>query len=185
MKTNFKKFGLQIGALALAFGIFASASPQALAASSISSSKAKSIALSNAKLKSSQVTFTKVKSDREDGVNVWDVEFKTSTKKYEYEIRKSDGRILDKDVETIRSKKQTSSKKSTSTSSNITRAKAKSIALAHAGVSASKIRDYDIELDTYRGTKVYEIDFESGRYEYEYKINAQTGKIVFVEKDRD
>lgn len=94
-----------MSALGLAFGMLAQASPEVIAASNISSSKAKSIALTNAKLKSSQVTFTKVKTDREDGVLVWDIEFKTKAKKYEYEIRKSNGRILDKDVETIRVKR--------------------------------------------------------------------------------
>lgn len=60
---------------------------------------------------------------------------------------------------------------------------AKSIVLKDSGVKVSNVRDYDVELDRYRGIKVYEIDFEAGRYEYEYIVNAQTGKILYKEKE--
>ena len=63
--------------------------------------KAKSIALNNAGLAASSVTFTKAKLDREDGVRVYEIEFCTSTKEYEYEINAKTGKILDKDVEEL------------------------------------------------------------------------------------
>ena len=61
---------------------------------------------------------------------------------------------------------------------NIGEAKAKQIALTHAGVSEGSIREYECELDREDGIMVYEIDFECGNYEYEYEINAITGEIV-------
>ena len=61
--------------------------------------KAKSIALKDAGLSASSVTFTKAKLDREDGVRVYEIEFYTSTKEYEYEINAKTGKIRDKDVE--------------------------------------------------------------------------------------
>lgn len=82
----------------------------------------------------------------------------------------------------------TSSKPSSSTSSSsslISRSKAKTIALNKAGVSSSQITDYEIELDTENGTKVYEISFNSGRNEYDIEINAKTGKILKYEKEID
>ncbi|MCD8368527.1 MAG: PepSY domain-containing protein, partial [Clostridiales bacterium] len=51
-------------------------------------------------MSSSDATFTTAKQDKDDGVVVYDIEFYTSTKEYEYEINATTGAILDKDVET-------------------------------------------------------------------------------------
>ena len=61
--------------------------------------KAKSVALSDAGLSAASVTFTKAKLDREDGVRVYEIEFFTQDKEYEYEISATDGTIRSKDVE--------------------------------------------------------------------------------------
>ena len=60
-------------------------------------------------------------------------------------------------------------------SGDIGHAKAKSIALNHAGVSESKAYDMEIELDDEAGTLVYEVEFKFGGMEYSYEINAATG----------
>lgn len=67
----------------------------------------------------------------------------------------------------------------------ISKAEAESIALSHAGLKRSQVRDFECEHDYERGIKVYEVSFESGGYDYEYVINAATGKIIHWEKDRD
>lgn len=59
--------------------------------------KAKSIALGDAGVKSSEATFTKAKLDKEDGVAVYEIEFYSGGIEYEYEISASSGKILDKD----------------------------------------------------------------------------------------
>jgi uncharacterized membrane protein YkoI len=71
------------------------------------------------------------------------------------------------------------------TSTGITEARAKEIALAHAGVSAGNVTKYEIELDTEKGVTVYEIEFKSGGFEYEYEVNASTGDIIKSEKEWD
>ena len=76
-----------------------SGSSQTPSSNYIGVDKAKSIALKDAGLSSSSVTFTKAKLDREDGVRVYEIEFFTSDKEYEYEINASSGKIRDKDVE--------------------------------------------------------------------------------------
>ena len=63
-------------------------------------------------------------------------------------------------------------------SGDIGHAKAKSIALNHAGVSENKAYDMEIELDDEDGTLVYEVEFKSGNMEYSYEINAATGAIL-------
>ena len=68
---------------------------------------------------------------------------------------------------------------------DIGHAKAKSIALNHAGVSENKAYDMEIELDDEDGTLVYEVEFKSGNMEYSYEINAATGAILKHEAEID
>ena len=67
----------------------------------------------------------------------------------------------------------------------ISREKAKSIALSHAGLNEADVRGLEIELDNEKGVLVYEVSFESGKYEYDYDIDAYTGAIKYSEKDFD
>ena len=57
-------------------------------------------------------------------------------------------------------------------------AKAKSIALGHAGVRETQAYDMDIELDDEDGRLIYEVEFKSGNMEYDYEIDAATGAIL-------
>ena len=68
---------------------------------------------------------------------------------------------------------------------DIGHAKAKSIALNHAGVSENKAYDMEIELDDEDGTLVYEVEFKFGGMEYSYEINAATGAIIKHEAELD
>ena len=70
-------------------------------------------------------------------------------------------------------------------SADIGHAKAKSIALNHAGVSENEAYDMDIELDDEDGILVYEVEFKSGNMEYDYEINAATGAILKHESELD
>ena len=70
-------------------------------------------------------------------------------------------------------------------SGDIGHAKAKSIALHHAGVSENKAYDMEIELDDEDGTLVYEVEFKSGGMEYSYEINAASGAILKHEAEID
>ena len=56
------------------------------------------------------------------------------------------------------------------------------IALAHAGLERSAVRDLKCELDRENGTMVYEVEFESGQFDYEYDIDAASGKILKSKK---
>ena len=59
--------------------------------------KAKEIALKDAKLNTA--TFTKTKTDYDDGVKVYEMEFYSNNTEYEYEINAVTGAILDKEIE--------------------------------------------------------------------------------------
>ena len=61
--------------------------------------KAKTIALNDAGLSASQVTFTKAQTDWDDGRMEYDVEFRSGGIEYEYEIDAYSGAILSRDVD--------------------------------------------------------------------------------------
>lgn len=55
---------------------------------------------------------------------------------------------------------------------------AKQIALQHAGFNEKQISSLRIEQDHDDGRMEYEVDFKNGDYNYEYKINGNTGQIL-------
>lgn len=63
--------------------------------------------------------------------------------------------------------------------------KAKSIALKHSKVPGSLIRGFDYEMDYEFGKMVYEMSFHFKGMEYEYDIDAKTGKILKHKKEHD
>lgn len=65
----------------------------------------------------------------------------------------------------------------------ITKDEAKAAALKHAGLNTSDVKRIGIELDRERNGLVYEVDFDAGKYEYEYEINAENGKVIKSEKE--
>ena len=56
-------------------------------------------------------------------------------------------------------------------------------ALTDAGLTADQAVDIDIELERDLRSAWYEIDFECGRTEYEYKVNAYSGEILSARTD--
>lgn len=65
----------------------------------------------------------------------------------------------------------------------ISEEKAKEIALNHAGVAADKAVFEKVKLDKDDGVYEYEVDFRVGNVEYDYEINAISGKIIEADKD--
>ena len=90
-----------------------------------------------------------------------------------------------KDQVSVSSKKQTATSSTKTTNDKISKSKAKSIALSHAGLTSADLIDYEIEYDVDDGIALYEISFEANGYEYEYDIRASDGKIIKSEKERD
>ena len=65
----------------------------------------------------------------------------------------------------------------------ISKKKAASIAYKFLGIS--KGRDLEREKDRYYGAKVWEVSFDKGAWDYEFKIDRRSGKILYYEKSRD
>ncbi|MDY3025819.1 MAG: PepSY domain-containing protein [Candidatus Faecivicinus sp.] len=145
----------------------------------ITRDKARSIALADAGLSASDVTFTKSKLDREDGVLVYEIEFVTSSAEYEYEINAASGKIVEKKVESHK----TAQGNQSSSSAYIGVDQAKRIALKHAGLSDATFTKAKLENDD--GNRVYEIEFRKDGVEYEYEIDAVTGSILEYDVEQD
>ena len=64
----------------------------------------------------------------------------------------------------------------------ITKEEAVEIALKNAGFTKDQIRDLEAELDKEDGSFHYDVEFEHNDKDYEYKIHAETGKILKAEK---
>lgn len=122
-----------------------------------------------------------------------DAELDESPAQYEVEITGQKGEEIEYKIDAytgtiLESKRETEEKASAAqptSSGDIGHAKAKTIALNHAGVSESKAYDMEIELDEEDGMLVYEVEFKSGGMEYSYEINAATGAIVKQEAEPD
>lgn len=61
--------------------------------------------------------------------------------------------------------------------------KAKSIALNHAGISASQAVFVKVEKEYDDGRAEYELEFHSGHREYDCTIDAVSGKVLSFERD--
>ena len=108
--------------------------------------------------------------------------------RYEYKIALTAPTVLESEQDSYggsgSSGGQTGSGSGTS-STDIGAEKAKSIALNHAGVSASQTTELKVERDTDDGVLEYEVEFKAGGKEYEYTIHGGTGQILKYESDWD
>ncbi|MBQ4650495.1 MAG: PepSY domain-containing protein, partial [Firmicutes bacterium] len=73
--------------------------PEKPASKYVGVDKAKAAALKDAGLSSSEVTFTKAKLDKDDGIAVYEIEFFSGNTEYDYEISATSGKIRDKDID--------------------------------------------------------------------------------------
>ena len=119
----------------------------------------------------------------------YEVELHTAWGEFEYLVDAYTGKVLSgqKDLLAAASTPSETMKPTAPSGAvqDIGHAKAKSIALNHAGVSENEAYDMEIELDDEDGTLVYEVEFKSGGMEYSYEINAASGAILKHEAEID
>lgn len=149
---------------------------------SISNQKATEIALQDAGFTEKQVSGLQVKQETDDGTLEYEVEFYADGKEYSYTIDASSGEIRDKDIDTDDDHPTvTADSGSDSTANAISVKEAKKIALKKVpGAKEKNIqikRDYDDGREIYEGSVIYKDT------EYEFEIDAQSGKILSWEED--
>ena len=129
-----------------------------------------------------------VDSELDESPAHYEVELHTAWGEFEYLVDAYTGKVFSgqKDLlAAVSTPNATTKPTAPSDGADIGHAKAKSIALNHAGLSENQAYDMDIELDDEDGTLVYEVEFKSGNMEYSYEINAATGAILKHEAELD
>ena len=145
----------------------------------IGEAKAKEIALEKAGLSQNDVTFKKTTLDRDDGVYVYEVEFRSADAKYEADVNAKDGTVVKFEQEG----KVNRNKKAANNSELITEENAKAKALEKAGISEAEANFTKTKLEKDDGLYVYEFEFTAGSTKYDIDINAVTGETVKFETE--
>ena len=139
------------------------------------------------KASTAKMAYSAVDPELDESPAHYEVEITSQTgEEFEYKIDAYTGAILESkreaadgtEVPVVQPSKPAAS-------GDIGYAKAKSVALNHAGVSEGKAYDMEIELDDEDGRLIYEVEFKSGNMEYSYEINAATGAILKHEAELD
>ena len=151
----------------------------------IGEAKAKSVALSHAGISESSTSYIYAKKDWDDGRWVYDVEFWADGKEYDYEILASNGTILSYDYDAEYQWSGSTGTGSTSSTADIGEAKARSVALSHAGISESDTSYIYAKKDWDDGRWVYDVEFWADGKEYDYEILASDGTILSYDYDAE
>ena len=139
------------------------------------------------KASTAKMAYSEVDPELDESPAHYEVEIRSQTgEEFEYKVDAYTGAILESKREAADGTEAPVVQPSKpAASGDIGYAKAKSVALNHAGVSENKAYDMEIELDDEDGTLVYEVEFKSGNMEYSYEINAATGAILKHEAEID
>ena len=166
-----------IATLALFGLVFTSGATTSVSAADrlISRETAKNAALTAAGVSLNQATAIEIEYDADDDDfgQVYEVEFKANGYKYSYDIDANNGSVLKSKRKLLKVKKPVKNY-----AQYISVAAAKAAALKHAKLTGSKVTYTKAKLTKDDGVKVYDIEFRTETTEYEYEINAKTGKVV-------
>ena len=169
-------------------------------AAGITEEKAKEIALADAGLNASDVTFTKLGREFDDGMDKYDVDFISGTMEYDYDIDANTGAILSKsqEVDDDRVMMQTQTQTQTQTTTQtpaatqgtgtaVSQEQALNIAMQAANVDSKSVTGSRVKLefeDDY-GKQIYDVKFYVGMTEYDYDIDPESGAVLSYDIDMD
>lgn len=171
-----------------AAGIPANTAPAA--AGGMTEVEAKAIALADAGVQENDAFFLKVKTDREHGIMVYEIDFYSNGMEYDYDydIDISTGEIVGKsqEAEIIPAALPQQAAPAAPQAAPIDGEEAAiQAALTHAGVNRNETMGMRVKTDWEFSGKVYEVEFHVDRTEYNYDIDAVTFEILSWEVDTD
>lgn len=129
-----------------------------------------------------QLTGLQLELDRDDGITEYEVEFRSGGVEYEAQLDAATGDLLELEREP---EKTEPGPCSTAADTGISREEALAAVLTRAGLTREQVRDPEVELDRERGQLVYQVEFQSGRIEYEGEVDPATGELLRYETERD
>ena len=176
----------------------------------IGESKAKEIALENAGVTESDISRYQSSKDRDDGKTLYEIQFASGDTEYEYEINAENGNIISYGSESLNngqsstqnntgtttdnsgtnstdtSQAQDNSQNTTAnnTGVNVQFSEADAKAAALERVPGATEQDLRMELDHDDGKYIYEGDIIYQQMEYEFEIDANTGKFLKWSEER-
>lgn len=145
---------------------------------------AKRAALADAGADGAQAWFTKAELDYDDGVPVYELEFYIAAHEYEYEIHAVTGAVYSRGVEAFPGSGGHHSGPGSAGDGYIGWEQARQAALNHADCPADQAVFVKTELDCDDGRAVYEVEFYWDGAQYEYEIDAATGKVLSCQWER-
>lgn len=179
-------------------------SPTSVKAQPIGLEAAKAVALEDAGLSASAVSFSTTGLDRQGDTEYYAIDFTSGDSSYEYDIDAISGRVIECRISQgtvsaaqpqASAQPQTTSAPGSSQSSQtgtqssgelIGEQAARNAALEHAGLSDSQVTFLKTKLDREDGRQVYEVEFYTEDYkEYDYEIDALTGEVYSYDYDAE
>ena len=156
----------------------------------LSEDEIRAIVFNHAGVNANDVREFEIELDDEDGIWVYEVDFKAGNIEYDYVVNAVTGAIIRVETEidddptaAPGTPRPTAQPTQQPGSELLSEDEIRAIVFSHAGVNANDVREFEIELDDEDGIWVYEVEFESGRHEYSYEVNALTGEIIDYEID--
>ena len=171
----------------LSAGIMDGTGITTVASERLTDAQAKAIALEDAGLTADQVTFDRIEMGTEQGASVYEIEFKTGSMEYDYDVAKAGGKILHASRKVkVPACVAAAQKASANTNTGKTGEDAAiEAALNHAGLTANDVTGLHCHKDYDDGREVYEVEFRQGRYEFSYDIDVNNYSVLEWDKDYD
>lgn len=145
--------------------------------------------INDANMDIGSATFTEAKLDDKNGTAYYDIEFNLNGIEYKYSIDAITGTIIEKGQDgNIVAQNQANNANQSTQSNNgdvIDAEKAKKIALDHAQIKESDVKSIWADVEYEDGVQMYTVMFETAQpySEYDYEIDAKTGKIISFDQD--
>lgn len=139
-------------------------------------------ALKDAGVNEADASRIRVTMDRDDGMLVYEVRFDAAEVEYDYEIDAESGRIVSTDVE--RWDDDDRDDRNRTANANVAVSRDEAVKTALGKVSGATEKDVRIELDYDDGRYRYEGDIIYNGIEYDFEIDADSGRILEWEEDR-
>ena len=213
MKNNRKMLiNILVLAVLACFVLAGCGSPTSVQAEPIGLEAAKAVALEDAGLSASAVSFTITGLDRQGDTEYYAIDFTSGDSSYQYDIDAISGRVIEcrinqgtslaaqpqatqtpQTAQTAQTSpapgtqsSQTPSAQTQSSGELIGEEAARDAALEHAGLSDSQVTFLKTKLDREDGRQVYEVEFYTEDYkEYDYEIDALTGEVYSYDYDAE